>query len=83
MPIVVRHTISGVANINSEEVLFQDPVALAMLIDVFSERGFHASVDVTRVYVPVRMDLQTGNISSEEKKVFRFNVRFRSAQVRG
>jgi adenylate kinase len=83
MPIVVRHTISGVANINSEEVLFQDPVALAMLIDVFSERGFHATVDVTRVYVPVRMDLQTGKISSEEKKVFRFNVRFRSAQVRG
>ncbi len=83
MPIVVRHATSGVANINSEDVLFQDPVALAMLIDVFSERGFHATVDVTRVCVPVRMDLQSGKIFSEEKKVFRFNVRFRSAQVRG
>jgi adenylate kinase len=83
MPIVVRHATSGVANINSEDVLFQDPVALAMLIDVFSERGFHATVDVTRVCVPVRADLQTGKIFSEEKKVFRFNVRFRSAQVRG
>jgi adenylate kinase len=83
MPIVVRHAISGVANINSEDVLFQDPVALAMLIDVFSERGFHATVDVTRVCVPVRMDLQSGKIFSEEKKVFRFSVRFRSAQVRG
>src|ERR1700747_1878344 len=37
MPIVVRHATSGVANINSEDVLFQDPVALAMLIDVYSE----------------------------------------------
>jgi adenylate kinase len=83
MPIVVRHAASGVANINSEDVLFQDPVALAMLIDVFSERGFHATVDVTRVCVPVRIDLQSGKIFSEEKKVFRFNVRFRSAQVRG
>ena len=83
MPIVVRHAMSGVANINSEDGLFQDPIALAMLIDVFSERGFHATVDVTRVCVPVRMDLQSGKIFSEEKKVYRFNVRFRSAQVRG
>jgi adenylate kinase len=83
MPIVVRHAISGVANINSEDALFQDPVALAMLIDVFSERGFHATVDVTRVCVPKRVDLQSGNIFCEEKKVFRFSVRFRSAQVRG
>ena len=83
MPIVVRHAISGVANINSEDVLFQDPVALAMLIDVLSERGFHVTVDVTRVCVPVHIDLQSGKIFSEEKKVFRFSIRFRSAQVRG
>src|ERR1700731_1155323 len=83
MPIVVRHAMSGVANINSEDVLFQDPVALAMLIDVFSERGFHVTVDVTRVCVPVRIDLQSGKIFSEEKKVFRFSVRFRSAEIRG
>ena len=83
MPIVVRHAMSGVANINSEEVLFHDPVALAMLIDVFSERGFHATVDITRVCVPVRMDLQSGEIFLEEKKVFHFIVRFKGAQVRG
>jgi adenylate kinase len=83
MPIVVRHAISGIANINSEDLLFEDPAALAMLIDVFSERGFHATADVTRVCVPVRLDLASGKIFSEEKKVFRFSVRFRSAQVRG
>jgi adenylate kinase len=83
MPIVVRHAVSGVASINSEDVLFEDPAALAMLIDVFSERGFHATVDVTRVRVPLRMDLQTGEIYSQEKKVFRFTVRFRSAEIRG
>ena len=83
MPIVVRHAMSGVANINSEDVLFQDPVALAMLIDVFSDRGFHATVDITRMCVAKRVDLQSGNICSEEKKVYRFIVRFRSVQVRG
>jgi adenylate kinase len=83
MPIVIRHAISGVASINTEDPLFEDPVALAMLIDVFSERGFHATVDVTRVGVPVRLDLQTGKIYCQEKKVFRFSIRFRSAEIRG
>ena len=69
MPIVVRHAISGVANINSEEVLFEDPIALAMLIDVFSERGFHVTVDVTRVCLPVRVDLENGKIFSGEEGV--------------
>ena len=82
MPIVVRHAVSGVANINSEDLLFDDPTALAMLIDVFSERGFHTTVDVTRVGVPLRVDLQTGRIYSQEKKVFRFSVRFRHAHIR-
>jgi len=83
MPIVARHAVSGVASINSEDLLFEDPAALAMLIDVFSERGFHATVDVTRVGVPLRFDLQTGEIYSQEKMVFRFTVRFRSAEIRG
>ena len=82
MPIVARHAFSGVASINSEDLLFEDPIALAMLIDVFSERGFHATADVTRVGVPVRVDLQTGRIYSEEKKVFRFSVRFRNPEIR-
>ena len=49
MHIVVRHAVSGIATINPEDLLFEDPVALAMLIDVFSERGFHVTADVTRV----------------------------------
>jgi adenylate kinase len=82
MPIVVRHAVSGAASINSEDLLFEDPAALAMLIDVFSERGFHATVDVTRVGVPIHMDLRTGKIYSQEKKIFRFTVRFRNAEIR-
>lgn len=83
MPIVVRHALSGTANINTEDSLFEDPAALAMLIDVFSERGFHATADVTRVAVPLRVNLQSGEIISEHKKVFRFNVRFKNAEIRG
>ncbi|MBV9997899.1 MAG: nucleoside monophosphate kinase [Verrucomicrobia bacterium] len=83
MPIVIRHAISGMASINSEDPLFEDPCALTMLIDIFSERGFHVTADVARVGVPLRVDLQTGQIVSQEKKVFRFSVRFRNPEIRG
>jgi adenylate kinase len=82
MPIIVRHAISGRADINSEDVLFHDPEALAMLIDIFSERGFHATVDLHRVEIPDRVDLQTGEIECRVKKVFRFNIRFKGSQIR-
>ena len=82
MPIVIRHAISGWANINSEDPLFDDPIALTMLIDVFSERGFHATVDVQRLEIPYWMDMQTGEIQCRHKKVFRFSVRFKGSQIR-
>ncbi len=82
MPIIVRHAISGRADVNSEDPLFDDPAALAMLIDVFSERGFHATVDVRRVAIPDRVDLQTGEIHCQQKKIYRFGIRFRGSQIR-
>ena len=82
MPIVVRHAIPGRAGINSEDPLFEDPAALTMLIDIFSERGYHASVDLHRVEIPSRIDLQTGEIFCRQKKVYRFGVRFKGSQIR-
>jgi len=82
MPIVVRHAISGHANINSEDSIWEDNLTLAILIDVFSERGFRASVDITRHDVPVRFDLKTGDIEYQQKKVYRIAVRFRGSEIR-
>ena len=82
MPIIVRHAISGHANINSEHSIWEEPHSLVMLIDVFSERGFHASVDVTRHNVPIKFDLKTGKIEYEQKKVYRIAVRFKGSEIR-
>lgn len=82
MPIVIRHAISGVATVNSEDPLLHDLQALAMLIDVFSERGYHALVDLHRIEIPERVDLTTGIISCREKKVFRITIRFRGSEIR-
>jgi adenylate kinase len=82
MPIVQRHAISGQANINSEDPLLENPHALAMLIDVLSERGFQPVVDVHRIEVPQFVDLTTGQITCRVKRVVRFIIRFRGSEIR-
>ena len=82
MSIIKRHAISGLTLINTEDPLLDDPLALAMLIDVFSERGYHAVVDLHRIEVPEKVDPQTGRITCRLKKVFRIQVRFPGSEIR-
>ena len=82
VPIVIRHAISGVALVNTEEPLLDDPLCLAMLIDIFSERGFHAVVDIHRIEIPERFDVATGLIKCRVKKVFRIQIRFQGSEIR-
>ena len=82
IPIVIRHAISGVALINAEEPVLDDPLALAMLIDVFSERGYHAVVDIHRIEIPEKFDLTTGVIKCRTKKVYRIQIRFQGSEIR-
>ena len=82
MPIILRHSVSGKATVSSEEALFDDPEALAMLIDVFSERGYHAVVDVRRYAIAEKVDLQTGVISSTTRRVYRFTISFEGTEIR-
>ncbi|HET6408785.1 MAG TPA: nucleoside monophosphate kinase [Chthoniobacteraceae bacterium] len=82
MPIIRRHALSGRANVNSEDPLFDDPKALVVLIDLFSERGYHPTVDLQRVEIPDRVDLSTGEIHCRQKKVFCFGINFKGSQIR-
>ncbi len=82
MPIITRHALSGHANINSEDPIFDEPLALAMLIDIFSERGYHAVVDVHRIEIPENVDLKTGKIICRQKKVYRCIIRFKGSEIR-
>jgi adenylate kinase len=82
MPIVRRHAITGSAHVNTEDALLDDPLALAMLIDIFSERGFHALVDLHRIEVPEKMDLATGQITCRTKKVYRISINFEGSEIR-
>ena len=82
LPVIKLHAISGHANINTEDLLLREPVALGMLIDIFSERGYHAVVDVHFIEIPEQMDLATGKISCRVKKVYRINISFKGSEIR-
>lgn len=82
IPIVRAHAMSGHAQINLEESLLDEPLALRMMIDVFSERGFHATVDLHRVEVPERIDPDTWEIKCKVKKVYRVEVRYPPSDIR-
>jgi adenylate kinase len=82
MPIIKRYAVSGRVMINTEETLFQDPVAIAILIDIFSERGFRASVDIHHQEIPERFDLKTGEIHIRTKRVYRMTIFFNGSKIR-
>ena len=51
IPIVEKHSISGLAYINSEDSVFADPLAIAILM-TFLPKGFTAVVDIRKMEVP-------------------------------
>ena len=82
MPIVKRYAVSGRAMVNTEETLFGNPTAIAILIDIFSERGFRANVDIHVQEIPERFDLLTGKIETRGKRVYRIMVLFHGSKIR-
>ena len=82
MPIINRHALSGRAVVNSIDPIWHDPLAIAMLIDIFSERGFHAVVDKHIQETPEKVDLQTGVIRRSEKVVYRLQIHFKGSDIR-
>ena len=82
MPIITRHALSGRSIVNTEYPLFDDPLALFMLIDIFSERGFHATVDKNNQRIAERVDLETGEIQGCVKSLYRIQIRFKGSEIR-
>ncbi|MFP6900279.1 MAG: nucleoside monophosphate kinase, partial [Opitutales bacterium] len=79
---IEKHSISGLTYINSEDKVFDDPLAITMLIDVFTERGFTAVVDIRRIEVPERVDRETFEIITKRKNVYRVRINFTGSKIR-
>jgi adenylate kinase len=53
-----------------------------MLIDIFSERGFHAIVDINREEIPESIDPKSFKIKIRIKRVYRVRVTFKGSEIR-
>ena len=82
MPIIRRHNMSGRAQISSESPMLADPLALAMIIDIFADRGYDTVIDVRRYAIPHRVNPGTWEIETREKVVWRFTVNFPGSRIR-
>lgn len=81
-PIIKRHAISGISQVDTENTILDDPLAMSILIDVFSERGFHAYVNVIKKEIPYLIDRDTFEIKTRIKKVFSIKVKFKASEIR-
>lgn len=82
IPIIERHAISGSAVINTESPILEDANALAMLIDIFSERGYHAIIDLNREEIPESIDPKSFKIKTRIKRVYRVRIAFKGSDIR-
>ena len=82
MPIIEKYAVVGRCQINSEDTTFDNPLALAMLIDIFAERGYTIVIDIRRETIPVRVNPETWKIETRQKRVFRIKVRFKGSEIR-
>jgi adenylate kinase len=82
VPVIVLHAITGLAKITSENELFADSRALAILVDVLNERGYRTTATVERRDVPTRIDPATHCIICTHQPRYRFELRFQGSQIR-
>lgn len=82
IPIIERHAISGRAVVNNEDTVLSDSLALAMLIDIFSDRGYHAVVDKQLSKIPERVNVKTGEIEFRPNTTYRIRVYFEGSEIR-
>lgn len=82
IPIIKCHAIPGRAIVRSENPVFEDPLALAMVVDVFSERGYYTTVEVRIEEIPLSIDRETFEIKTKSKRVYRFKIHFNRSEIR-
>jgi len=85
IPVMEKHTISGHAQIRIQNPIFEGDhsLALQIVLDVLSERGYYANSHQIVHYIPKKFDLKTGEITSKKVITYIFNVTFKRISIRG
>ena len=82
VPSIRRHAIAGRAHIKTRHPVFADPLAIDMVIDTLSERGYRVLYEQETQTVPTRFEPHTGEVACEERVVHRFEIGFHPPEIR-
>jgi adenylate kinase len=82
VPVIVRHALAGRCLAKTDSALFEDPTAVDMVLDVLSERGYHAIYQELPTPVPQSFDPQTGTIACRDRLQHVFEIRFHPPEIR-
>lgn len=83
LPPLERQALTGLVIVPVTSELLTNPDAQAMLVDLFSERGYRAIVYDWSRHIPESVDLKTGKITTRKEPTFRVEIRFQHHGLRG
>lgn len=82
MPVIVRHVLAGRCVVQTDHALFESDVAVDMVLDILSERGYHAVYQQQRIPVPQSVDSRTGAIACLDRVAHTFEIFFHPPEIR-
>lgn len=82
VPPIRRHAFAGRAHIKSQSPLFEDALAVDIVIDTLSERGYRVVYERESTQVPHLVDLKTGAVTCKREPVHLFEIGFPPPEIR-
>jgi adenylate kinase len=80
--IIRRQALSGRAIIRSDNTIFSESGAIDMALDLLSERGYTVTLDYNKNTLPMKVNLQTGEITHNVIKIYEFQIDFPKPTIR-
>ena len=83
-PLVRQQALMGTCIISTENNIFNENggIGLTMMLDLLAERGYRVILDVIRNDKPINIDLKTGNIKYQKRKIYKFHINFPPPKMR-
>ncbi|HEX2656685.1 MAG TPA: nucleoside monophosphate kinase [Polyangia bacterium] len=82
VPVITRHALAGRSVVKTDHPLFDDATAIDMVLDILSERGYHAVYQEQHIQIPHTFDPQTGAIACRDRKQHVFEIFFHPPEIR-
>jgi adenylate kinase len=82
VPVIARHALAGRCVVTTDSPLLGAEPAIDMVLDILSERGYHAVYQEQRIPIPERFDPQAGTITCQDRLRHTFEIFFHPPELR-